>query len=251
MQVPSVVRACLAALLPLLLLHPPQARAGQLKGVVLLKPAFSLPPDSILDVQLLEVARADAPGALIGRSRSGPVGRSPYPVTITMVDAAIQPQGRYLLRATVRDGERLLFTSTTAVPWQPAHRLPLRLVLEAVDGGPLRGYPWLRAPAASVPVREDAPRKEQQFSLDPLTTALRGSGDCNRFSGSYDLQGDRLRLLPAIKTPMDCEPSVIADEEAFLAALARVRRWRLDDQGRLELLADSGDLLLRMEPRPH
>lgn len=79
---------------------------------------------------------------------------------------------------------------------------------------------------------------------------LSGSGDCNRFSGSYELQGDRLRLLPTIKTQKECEPLVMADEEAFLAAMARVRRWRLDGQGRLELLADSGELLLRMEPRP-
>jgi putative lipoprotein len=250
MQVRSVVRACLAALLPLLLLHPSLARAGRLQGVVQLRPPFSLPPQAILDVQLLEVSRPDAPGVLIGRSRGVPTGRSPFPLVITVLDGAIQPNGRYVLRATVRDGDRLLFTTTTAVPVQPDRPLSVRLELQAVDAGPLRGYPWLSVPAASVPAPADAPRREQQFTLDPATQDLSGSGDCNRFAGTYQLAGDRLRLLPQVQTQVGCEPAVMADDQRFMEALAQVRRWRLDGQGRLALLGESGEPLLRMEQRP-
>jgi putative lipoprotein len=252
MQVSSVVRAGLAILLPLplSLLHPSQAWAGRLQGVVLLRPPFTLPPQAILDVQLLEVSRADAPGVLIGRSRGVPSGRSPFPVVITVLDGAIQPTSRTVLRATVRAGDRLLFTTTTVVPVQLGRQAPVRLELEAVDGGPLRGYPWLRAPAASVPAPVDAPRREQQFTLDPLTQELSGSGDCNRFGGTYQLTGDRLRLLPLVQTQAACEPAVLADDQRFMVALGQVRRWRLDGQGRIELLGDAGEPLLRMEQRP-
>lgn len=101
-----------------------------------------------------------------------------------------------------------------------------------------------------MPAPADAPRQEQQFRLDPLTRELTGSGDCNRFIGSFTLQADNLRLEPAGGTRLDCEPEVIADETRFLDDLMKVRRWRLDDQGRLELLDQEGGPLLLMEPRP-
>jgi heat shock protein HslJ len=109
---------------------------------------------------------------------------------------------------------------------------------------------WLRAPAASVPVPPEAPRQEQQFRLDPFTQELTGSGDCNRFVGRFQLDGESLRLEPGATTMLACEPEVIADEQRFLQDLQQVRRWRLDGEGRLELL-DAGDKpLLVMEPRP-
>lgn len=240
---------CLAAVLAALLPLAP-ARAGRLQGALLLRPPLALPAGAVLDVLLLEVSRADAPAVLIGRSRGVPTGRSPFPLTLSYLDGAIQPQGRYVLRATVRDGERLLYTTTSVYPVQPLRPAPLRLELQAVDGGALRGYAWLTAPAASVPAPADAPRKEQQFTLDALSLQVSGSADCNRFSGSYSLDGDQLRLQPLVQTQMACEPAVMADDQRFMEALARVRRWRPDRQGRLELLDGTGELLLRMEQRP-
>ena len=162
----------------------------------------------------------------------------------------IRPAGRYRLRASIHQADRLLFSTRTAVPVLQGNLATAPLVLEPVGDAPLRGVEWLRAPAASVPVPPGAPRQEQQFRLDPLTRELSGSGDCNRFIGSFTLQQDRLRLEPAGGTMLDCEPEVKVDEARFLADLLKVRRWRLDGQGRLELLDQDGRVLLLMESRP-
>jgi len=225
--------------------------SGQLQGQAVLSQPFPLPVDAVLDVQLIERGINGRDSLLLlGRSRSPVRGRSPFAFSLSFLDGAIRPAGQYQLRATIRQADRLLFSSIAAVPISPTAATPVRLTLVPVLDAPLRGMQWLRAPAASLPVSAEAPRQEQQFRLDPLSRELTGSGDCNRFIGSFSLQAASLRLEPAASTLRECEPEVKADEVRFIDALRQVRSWRLDDQGRLQLLDQSGALLLLMEGRP-
>jgi putative lipoprotein len=240
-----------AALAGALLLAAGQpGAAGGLPGQAVLSQPFPLPADAVLDVQLIERVGAEASTVLRGRSRAPVKGRTPFVFMVPYLDGAIQPAGRYSLRATIRQADRLLFSTGAALPVLNGKDTPIRLLLEPVGDAPLRGLTWLQAPAASVPTPPGAPRQEQQFRLDPLTRELTGSGDCNRFIGTFALQGDTLRLEPAGGTMLECEPDVKADEARFLADLLKVRRWRLDGQGRLELLDEGGGVLLLMETRP-
>ena len=226
-------------------------QAGRLEGLVNLDAPFPLPPEAVLDVQLLELPRSDAPAVLRGRSRSSPAGRAPYPFVLTWVPGSVVAGHRYQLRATIHQADRLLFKGSLVLPFpEAASPGPLPLRLDSMGSAPLRGLQWLTAPAAGVPAPPEAPRQEQQFRLDPFSSELTGSGDCNRFIGSFQLQGEALRLEPGAGTRLECEPSVIADEQAFLERLMRVRRWRLDGQGRLQLLDEAQQPLLLMETRP-
>ena len=224
--------------------------AGALNGQVGLSQPYPLPADALLDVQLIELLGADGSTVLRGRSRVPLTGRLPTVYILRTVDGALRANGRYRLRASIRQADRLLFSTRTAVPVVPGHHAPAPLLLEPVGDAPLRGLTWLRAPAASVPAPPAAARQEEQFRLDPLTRELTGSGDCNRFIGSFALEGDSLRLQPVGTTLLACEPAVQSDEASFMADLLKVRRWRLDGHGRLELLDEGGRRLLLMETRP-
>ncbi|MFM7315147.1 MAG: YbaY family lipoprotein [Cyanobium sp.] len=232
-----------------LMLTPP-VRAGRLQGLAVLSQPFPLPPDAVLAVQLLEVSRADTPAVLRGRSRFVPAGHSPFAFMVPYVDGAIVPGGRYQLRATIHQADRLLFSTDATTPVLDHAQVNLRLDLRPVGTAPLQGLLWLRAPAASVPAPPQAPRQEQQLRLDPRTTALSGSADCNRFFGTYQALGDDLRLDLVAGTRLECEPSVIEDERHFLETLRLVRHWRLDPRGRLQLLDGGRQPLLLMETRP-
>lgn len=235
----------------LLLAAAVPAAAADLRGEATLSQPFPLPPDAVLDVQLIEMGAAGQDATVLrGRSRTPISGRSPLPFTVPYLDAAVRPGGRYVLRATIHQADRLLFRTPEAVAVLTGTPAPLRLLLQPVAEAPLRGLLWLRAPAASVAAPADAPRQEQQFRLDPLSRELTGSGDCNRFIGTFVLRADSLKLEPAAATMLDCEPEVKADESRFIADLLKVRRWRLDAEGRLELLDQNGDQLLLMETRP-
>lgn len=243
--------ACSALGLGLLL--PMAAQPGQLELVVQLQPAFPLPAGSRLEVQLLEISAAAGRHTLVGRGQLQPQGPPPYPISLRFLTSAIVPGRRYELRALLQQDGRLLFEMVRRQPLSlPLGRaLPTHLTLVPVADAPLRGLSWLRAPAASTPPPPGAPRQEQQFRLDPLLAELTGSADCNRFVGRFQSgAGQQLRLEPQIGTLLTCEPAVLADEQRFLADLLQVRSWRLDGQGRLELLDPAGTLLLRMETRP-
>ncbi|MCM1984971.1 META domain-containing protein [Lyngbya confervoides] len=72
---------------------------------------------------------------------------------------------------------------------------------------------------------------------------VRGVASCNRFFGTYTLEGRSLSLQLKGITKMACPGSVEAQEQAVLAALQQVRAYTMAD-GAMQLLDDSGNSVL-------
>jgi heat shock protein HslJ len=79
---------------------------------------------------------------------------------------------------------------------------------------------------------------------------VRGSGGCNRITGTYRQEGDDLTIGPLAATKMACPD--MATESAFLAGLERVRHFTI--AGRNLTLSDADGRpvaqLLETSPRP-
>lgn len=73
-----------------------------------------------------------------------------------------------------------------------------------------------------------------------------GSAGCNRYRTSYRSGDAGVTIDPPVSTRMVCrEPDGIMDQEQrFLGLLARGAAYRFDDDGRLELLDDTGSTVL-------
>ena len=128
--------AHLAALLVATQLLAPAAWAGQISGTARLQQPMALPPDAILEVLLIDAALADAPARVLGRTRLQPAGKPPFRFTISYRDRDLTPRGRYGVRATLRQGERLLFTTDTFTPvLRGSVSAPLTLQLVPVGSG--------------------------------------------------------------------------------------------------------------------
>jgi len=69
-----------------------------------------------------------------------------------------------------------------------------------------------------------------------------GSDGCNRFSGSYTMEGERLRLGRLASTQMACPEETMARARAFTEALAATKAARIEGD-RLELLDAAGSPL--------
>lgn len=76
-----------------------------------------LPPTAILTVSLLDVSRADAPSLPIAQQRIETAGKLvPFAFDMAYDRTKIQERNRYAVRAEIRDGDRLLFTTDTNYP---------------------------------------------------------------------------------------------------------------------------------------
>lgn len=105
------------------------AIAGTLHGTARVPDQTVLPPGAVLEAQLQDVSRADAPALVLGRARLDPMGEPPWRFAITYDDAAIRPGMRYSVRATVTHQGRLLLTTDRMHPVLDGRDAPIELQL--------------------------------------------------------------------------------------------------------------------------
>jgi heat shock protein HslJ len=119
---------------------------------------------------------------------------------------------------------------------------------ERVEGAEsLENTHWKLVHLGDAPVVVAPRQSEPHLILDSATRRAGGSGGCNRFTGSYELNRDRLKLGSMTATLMACAEGM-ETEKAFLEVLGRVSRWRITGQ-QLELLDAAGNVVARFEAR--
>ena len=110
---------------------------------------------------------------------------------------------------------------------------------------PLRGTNWRLVRLGEAPVEVSAGQTAPQLVFANDALQVSGSGGCNRITGGFTLEGDRLHLGPLAGTMMACVKGM-EQEQRFLQALNHVERYRISGQ-QLELLDGAGTVLARFE----
>ncbi|MFY0691770.1 MAG: YbaY family lipoprotein [Paracoccaceae bacterium] len=77
---------------------------------------IAMPPGVTFEVRLEDVSRMDAPAHILSTVTVNAAGNPPYDFTIPYNPEIIQEARRYTLRASLRLGARLLFTTDTHIP---------------------------------------------------------------------------------------------------------------------------------------
>ena len=91
-------------------------RQATMKGVVTYVEKVALSPSAVIDVQLQDVSRADAPAVVISDESIRAMGRQvPIPFELTYDPSTIKPNFTYVVRATITEGGKLTWTTTTAI----------------------------------------------------------------------------------------------------------------------------------------
>lgn len=124
-----------------------------------------------------------------------------------------------------------------------AGRLGLSLVVAALSmagcavpidddaNGGLGGTSWTVTSIDGRPTLADA-RPTIRFAVEGTVS---GTSGCNQFSGPFRTDGDRLVVGDLMATKIGCDAPRGDQEQAFFAALAGARGWRLTADGGLEL----------------
>ena len=106
---------------------------------------------------------------------------------------------------------------------------------------------WKLTRLEGRPVTVAAGAREPHLVLHPADGRVTGFGGCNRLTGGYQHDGDRLSFGRVAATMMAC-PDGMEQEHALLMALERVQTYRIDGR-HLEMLDADGAVVLRFEER--
>ena len=95
----------------------PSSPAVAVTGTVTYLVRSALPPAAVIEVVLQDVSRADAPAETISSQHIEAQGKQvPFPYELKYDPAKIDSKNTYAVRATIKDGAKLLFTSTQRYP---------------------------------------------------------------------------------------------------------------------------------------
>jgi putative lipoprotein len=211
---------------------------------------IALPPDAVLEVQLLDVSRADAPAIQIASLRFK-MDRTPITVELPYDPAVIDPRMTYSVRATVLSGDEVLFRTTTANPVltrgaSRATDLMLRSARADASGASVAGVAWaVTEIGGKALIAEDPP--ELRIDADNGFSAY---GGCNTLRGRVEMSGSAIRFpAPIAATQMICPEPRMKLEADFLDALGRTAALRRDG-ALLAFMNTAGVTVLRFRERP-
>jgi putative lipoprotein len=242
--------------------HPRDGAGGRLAGYVTHRQRMALPPEAVVEVVLADLAQPDAAARVVASVRVPTQGRQvPIPFALAYDPAAVDPDGQYVLRATVVVGADVLLRSATPVPvltaGHPAddvevvvvpRRPAARARRQSARPAPARleGTHWRLVELHGKPIADGAAGREPHVVLTAAEGRFGGSGGCNRLAGAYMVAGDGLRLRPVATTSMAC-PSGMEQERAFVQALAAATTFKID--GNTLALLEGGRVIARFEAR--
>ena len=115
----------------------------------------------------------------------------------------------------------------------------------APSSPPLEDTHWTLVRLGDEPVVARPGKRAPYLTLDPSTKSLSGFASCNRVTGRYEVDGQKLRLGPIALTRMACTEGMEL-ERAFVETLQLVAGWRIVNEA-LELSDAEGRLVARLE----
>ncbi|MGR3563546.1 MAG: META domain-containing protein [Heliomarina sp.] len=200
---------------------------------------IALPPESTARITLIDASRMD-----VGATRLAlleiPAGQVPVPFAFSLRRETLGAERMLALRGTIHapDGA-LIWTTTETIPVDPAlQEVKLgRLLLSQVSGMPeITGREWLVEDIDGKGVIDNA-RTTLTFDDEGRVYGL---GGCNTYTGSYEIDGDKLSLGPVASTRKACVPALGDQEAKFFAALNDVERFEISPTGALILTGPNG-----------
>ncbi len=214
------------ALTLLLLSNEAMAEQGTISVTAGYRERIALPPDAILEVELLDVSRADAPSTTLSYMRFKQ-DRVPFDIPLPYDPALIDERFTYVVAARIRSGGSVIFRTTSAYPVLTRgagdqvdlllQKMPAQENAHSSGNNRIMGIEWaVFEIGGRVFIGDDPPeivfQEDGHFSL---------FGGCNRFSGKAEIGNGTVTFPAAFAgTRRACAPTVNKLENDVLDALS-------------------------------
>ncbi|WP_170374401.1 YbaY family lipoprotein [Ruegeria atlantica] len=241
MPFPKLGQAIVVCALVLTILGS-QSHAGTVTGTAAYRERIAVPPDATLYVELQDVSLADAPAVSLAAKRYA-MDSVPAQFELTFDDALIKDGHRYVVRASISQGQDLLFTTDTAYPvlTDGAGNSADLMLVQVQGGNMLNNTQWTAAALNGAPIEAER-RPEINFAQDG---AFSGSGGCNRFNGQADISGVTIAFPDNMAaTLMACPPALEEVERQFFQALQSVTTYAVEGDA-LAFLDAAGEPVIK------
>ena len=219
-----------------------------LEGTATYRERIAVPDGAVLEVELYDVSRQDAPAPRLASIAVKAAGAVPIDFRLLYDPAMIDERFSYAVTARLLvDGEPV-FRSTSVHPVL-TRGAPDRveILMEKLGQGArvempsLVGATWLVEDIRGGGVIDFA---QTTIGFDDRG-GVHGYGGCNDFNGSAEIAGEELSLGPMAATRRACAEALMDQEFKFFATLDAVEGYRFD--GPFLLLTDAaGDAVLRL-----
>jgi putative lipoprotein len=241
--------ATLAAML-ILTAGTAMAELATVEGTASYRERIALRPGAVLEVELLDISRADAPADRLASIRIKAAGRVPIPFTLHYDPAMIEANRSYAVTAKLILGGEVVFRSDTVHPVLTrgaGDSVEILMVRTARAPAPPRDAAVLVGPTwVAEDIRNRGVIDDLQLSITLTAEGqAHGFGGCNNFTGRYTLDGTTLTLGPLASTRKACPPALMSQEASFHQALGETRGYRFEN-GLLFLLDAQGASVMRL-----
>jgi putative lipoprotein len=249
----SVRLASLAAML-VLTTGTAMAELATVEGTASYRERIALRPGAVLEVELLDISRADAPADRLASIRIKAPGQVPIPFTLHYDPALIEANHSYAVTAKLILRGEVVFRSDTVHPvLTPGAGDSVEILMVRTAAGtpaPPAAPDGAAALVGPTGVAEDIRNRgvidDQQSSINFTAEGqAHGFGGCNNFTGRYTLDGTTLTLGPLASTKKACPPAILDQETSFYEALSATRGHRIEN-GLLFLLDGRDASVMRL-----
>jgi|GEM_PF-1267984 len=216
---PKGLIALAAAIIPLV------SNAETLRGEVFYLTRNALPASAQLRVSIIDASRADAKADVITYKEIATSGRQvPLPFTLDYQAHSLSAGHRYQVEAAIYDGGNLIYRNTTAIPLpDPSDTSLLRIQVQQIDrtaGAAVTPKPPVAEPGTTYfltellgkPFQSHAGTRRLYVNLDADKLQFSGFSGVNRFGGTYERDGYKIRF-GAMRSSMMAGPAELMDLE--------------------------------------
>ncbi|MFC1905001.1 YbaY family lipoprotein [Chloroflexota bacterium] len=225
-----------------------------MKGTINTQTPEELPGGAIVNVQLQDTSRADAPAIVLGEQIIQNPEQFPIPFEIAYDPSQIDERYAYSMRVRIEVEGKLIFINTTS-HYVITRGFPTELeviVDNVATGSPptsvagLEDTTWfLISYGEPKYLRSELPNTEITIEFVSAEKTVKGSAGCNSYFGSYEVEGSQLSMPgPMGATEMYCmEPEGVMDQEQeYLATLQLAESYEIDSN-ELRIYCDSQVLI--------
>jgi len=199
-------------------------------GNIFYRERISLPPNSVINVKLVDISLQDTKAITIAEQEIITTGQQvPIPFELSYSPQNIKPSNTYAVQAKIIIGDKLVYISDQIYPVitrdnpQEVEILVRRVESNANTNSAYLGK-WLLEDLGGIGV------------IDNLQTTMEltedgkifGTGGCNNYTGSYTIVNNEFKISPLASTFKMCTPAVMNQEDKFFQALNKVINIKRD-----------------------